>query len=140
MTGVSGWDVLIGIAATMLLAWLALVLALLLIRPRGGLLREALWVLPDALRLVRRLAVDTTVPRGVRIRLGLLLAYLVIPIDVVPDFIPVLGCADDAIIVIAVLRSVVRRAGLDTVRAHWPGTDDGFTALTRVTGMDRVHR
>lgn len=140
MTGVLWWDIFIGIAATVLLAWLALVLALVLARPRGSLLWEALRVLPDALRLVRRLASDTTVPRGVRIRLSLLLAYLVIPIDVVPDFIPVLGCADDAIVVIAVLRSVVRHAGLDTVRAHWPGTDEGFAALIRVTQMDRVHR
>ena len=49
----------------------------------------------------------------------------------------VLGYADDAIIVTAVLRSVVRRAGLDAVRAHWPGTDDGFDALTRLTGLHK---
>ena len=52
-----------------------------------------------------------------RVRLALLLAYLALPIDLIPDFIPVLGYADDAIIVTAVLRSVVRRAGLDAVRA-----------------------
>ena len=62
-------------------------------------------------------------------------AYALSPIDLIPDFIPILGYADDAIIVTAVLRSVVRRAGLDAVRAHWPGTDDGFTALTRLTGI-----
>lgn len=73
--------------------------------------------------------------RGVRIRLGLLLAYLAIPIDVIPDFIPVLGYADDAIIVTLVLRSTVRQAGLDAVRARWPGTDDGFAALCRLTGL-----
>ena len=55
----------------------------------------------------------------------------------IPDFIPVLGYADDAIIVAAVLRSVVRRAGLEAVRAHWPGSDDGFTALVRLTGLAR---
>jgi uncharacterized membrane protein YkvA (DUF1232 family) len=67
----------------------------------------------------------------------LLLAYLAFPIDLIPDFIPVLGYADDAIIVTAVLRSVVRRAGIDAVRAHWPGTDDGFTAITLLAGLDR---
>ncbi len=62
--------------------------------------------------------------------------YLASPIDLIPDFIPVVGYADD---VIVVLRGVVRRAGLPAVRAHWPGTDDGFTALTRITGLsDRV--
>jgi uncharacterized membrane protein YkvA (DUF1232 family) len=109
---------------------------LILVRPRGGLLREGLRLLPDVLRLIRRLAADKTLPRGVRIRLALLLAYLAIPIDLIPDFVPVLGYADDAIIVIAVLRSVVRRAGLDAVRAHWPGSDDGFAAVARLTGLN----
>ena len=137
MTGSFWWDLLIGIAAALLLAWLALVVVLLVARPRGGLLREALRLLPDVLRLVRRLAADKTLPRGVRIRLALLLAYLAIPLDPIPDFIPVLGYADDAIIVTVVLRSVVRRAGLDAVRAHWPGTDDGFATVVRITGLHR---
>lgn len=74
---------------------------------------------------VRRLAADKALPRGIRIRLWLLMLYLAIPIDVIPDFIPVLGYADDAIIVTAVLRAVVRRAGLDAVRAHWPAPTTG---------------
>lgn len=135
VTGSFWWDLLLGVAAALLLAWAALIIALVIVRPRGGLLREALRLLPDVLRLVRRLAADKTLPRGVRIRLGLLLAYLALPIDLVPDFIPVLGYADDAIIVSAVLRSVVRRAGLDAVRAHWPGTEDGFAALARLTRL-----
>ena len=140
MTGSFWWDLLIGVVAAVLLTWLALVLVLLVARPRGGLLREALRVLPDAVRLVRRLAADKTLPRGVRVRLGLLLAYLAFPIDLIPDFIPVLGYADDAIIVTAVLRAVVRHAGIDAVRAHWPGTDDGFAAVSRLTGLDRPTR
>lgn len=138
MTGSFWWDLLLGIATTLLLAWLALILVLLIACPRGGLLREALRILPDVLRLIRRLATDKTLPRAVRIRLGLLLAYLAIPIDLIPDFIPVLGYADDAIVVTAVLRGVVRRAGIDAVRAHWPGTDDGFAAVTRLAGLDRA--
>jgi uncharacterized membrane protein YkvA (DUF1232 family) len=137
VTGSFWWDLTVSVLAALVLAWLALVITLMILRPRGGLLREALRVLPDVLRLVRRLAADSTLPRGVRIRLGLLLAYLAIPIDLIPDFIPVLGYADDAIIATAVLRSMVRRAGLEPVRAHWPGTDDGFTALTRLTGLNK---
>lgn len=136
MTGSVWWDLVLGLVAALVLVWLALVVGLIVVRPRGGLLREALRLLPDVLRLIRRLAADKTLPRGVRIRLALLLAYLAIPIDLIPDFVPVLGYADDAIIVIAVLRSVVRRAGLDAVRAHWPGTDDGFAALARLTGLN----
>ncbi|HEY6746865.1 MAG TPA: DUF1232 domain-containing protein [Mycobacteriales bacterium] len=132
------WQVAIGAIAALLLAWIVLVAALAVARPRGGLLTEALRILPDTLRLVRRLAADPALPRGVRVRLGLLLAYLAMPIDLIPDFIPVLGYADDAIVVTAVLRTVVRRAGIGAVRAHWPGTEDGFAALSRLTGLTRT--
>ncbi|WP_410622500.1 YkvA family protein [Amycolatopsis sp. cmx-8-4] len=135
MTGSFWWDLLITVAAALLLSWIALVLVLAIARPRGGLLTEALRLLPDVVRLLRRLATDRTLPRGVRVRLGLLLAYLAVPIDLIPDFILVLGYADDAIITTAVLRSVIHRAGIDAVRAHWPGTDDGFAALIRLTGL-----
>ncbi len=135
MTGSFWLDLLIGAGTALLLAWVALVVALVLARPRGGLLTEALRLLPDVLRLIRRLAADPDLPRGVRIRLGALLVYLALPVDLIPDFIPVLGYADDAIIVTAVLRSVVRRAGVGAVRAHWPGTDDGFAVLARLTGL-----
>jgi uncharacterized membrane protein YkvA (DUF1232 family) len=136
MTGSVWWDLVLGLVAALVLVWLALVVGLILVRPRGGLLREVLRLLPDVLRLIRRMAADKALPRGVRIRLALLLAYLAIPIDLIPDFVPVLGYADDAIIVTAVLRSVVRRAGLDAVRAHWPGTDDGFAAVARLAGLN----
>jgi len=135
VTGSFWWDLLISAALGLITAWVALIVVLVFVRPRGGLLREALRLLPDVLRLVRRLAADPSLPRGVRIRLGLLLAYLALPIDLVPDVIPVLGYADDAIIVTAVLRGVVRRAGLDAVRQNWPGTDDGFAVLCRLTGL-----
>jgi uncharacterized membrane protein YkvA (DUF1232 family) len=125
------WAILAGLVAT----WLLFLVALVVVRPKGPLLREAIRILPDLIRLLRRLAADRSLPRGVRVRLGLLLAYLAMPIDLIPDFIPVLGYADDAIVVTAVLRSVVRRAGLPAVRAHWPGTGDGFAALCRLTGI-----
>ncbi|NOP99516.1 DUF1232 domain-containing protein [Mycolicibacterium fortuitum] len=137
MTDTWWGDALLGLGAALLLSWLALVIALLIARPRGNLLKEALRLLPDLLRLIRRLAADKSLPRGVRIRLALLAIYLALPIDLIPDFIPVLGYADDAIIVTVVLRSVVRHAGLDAVRAHWPGTDDGFDVVVRLTGLSR---
>ena len=140
MTGSFWWDVAVGVAAALILAWVALIAALAILRPPGGLLREAVRILPDVLRLVRRLAADTTLPSGVRFRLWLLLAYLALPFDLIPDFIPVLGYADDAIIVTAVLRSVVRRAGIVAVRDHWPGSDDGFAALCRLAGLNGSRR
>ena len=126
---------LVSICAGLALTYLALLVALLVVRPKGNLLGEALRLLPDLLRLLRRLAADSDVPRVARVRLSLLLAYLAIPFDLVPDFVPVLGYADDAIIVSLVLRSVIRRAGAPVVRRHWPGTDDGLAALGRLTGL-----
>lgn len=133
----TGWliDLGLAIAAALLLTWLALVVALVIVRPEGKLLREALRILPDAMRLVRRLSSDPALPRGVRIRLWLLLAYLAFPLDLIPDILPVIGYADDAIVVTAVLRSVVRRAGIGPVRTHWPGTPDGLAVLERITGL-----
>ena len=116
-------------------AYLALVAALLLARPKGNLLSEALRLLPDLVRLLRRMAVDSEVPKAARIRLWLLIGYLASPIDLIPDFVPVLGYADDAIIVSLVLRSVVRRAGAPLIRRHWPGTEAGLAALARLTGL-----
>jgi uncharacterized membrane protein YkvA (DUF1232 family) len=128
-------NLMIGLGIAVVASWLVLVVALVVVRPKGALLKEALRILPDLIRLLRRLAADRTLPRGVRVRLGLLLVYLAVPIDLIPDFIPVLGYADDAILVTAVLRSVVRRAGADAVRRHWPGSDDGYAALRRLTGI-----
>jgi uncharacterized membrane protein YkvA (DUF1232 family) len=140
MTGHLWLDVLIGIGVALLSTWLLLVVALAVGRPQCKLLNESTRLLPDLLRLLRRLAVDRSQPAGVRIRLSLLLAYLAMPIDLIPDLIPVLGYADDAIIVTIALRSVARRTGIDELRRHWPGTEDGFAALCRLTGVSRPHR
>ncbi|PWR12643.1 hypothetical protein DKT69_23365 [Micromonospora sicca] len=89
------WRALIGVGVALLFTWIALLIALLVAKPGTAQIKEALRLLPDLLRLLRRLAADNTLPRGVRIRLGLLLAYLAVPFDLIPDFIPVLGYADD---------------------------------------------
>jgi uncharacterized membrane protein YkvA (DUF1232 family) len=126
---------LLGLGVALLVAWLALLVGLALARPEGALLTQIPRLLPDVLRLLRRLAADSSLPRGVRTRLWLLLAYLALPIDLVPDFIPVIGYADDAILVVVVLRSVVRRAGPQAVRRHWPGTPGGLAAVWRLCGL-----
>ncbi|MCV2489249.1 YkvA family protein [Geodermatophilus sp. YIM 151500] len=131
-----GWaQTLVGVGGGLLLCWSVLMVVLWTHRPDAMRARELLRLLPDVLRLVRRLAADGTLPRGVRVRLWLLLAYLVVPIDLVPDFVPVLGHADDAIVAALVLRSVVRRAGASAVERHWPGTADGLAALRRASRL-----
>lgn len=128
--------VAIGVVVALAMVWTTLVLALVLLRPKGGLLREAMRILPDTIRLLRRLATDRSIGISVRLRLWLLFVYLAVPIDVIPDFVPVLGYADDAIIVAAVLRSVVRRAGPDAIRRNWPGTADGLACVWKLARLE----
>ncbi len=132
------WQLTAAVVGGLLLVWLALVGVLYAVGRReqdpAGL-KAALRLVPDVVRLLRRLAADPTLPRGVRIRMLLLLGYLAMPIDLVPDFIPVIGYADDAIIVALALRSVTRAAGADALTKHWPGTAEGLTAVKRLAGV-----
>ena len=121
----------------LLLLWAVLLLVLWLARPDDLTLRDALRLVPDVVRLVRRLAADPAQPRGVRVRLWLLLAYLALPVDLVPDVVPVLGHVDDAVVVVLALRSVVRRAGWTALEEHWPGTPEGLRAVRRLVGAPR---
>ena len=136
MTWVS---VLFSSVAGLVLLYLVLLLALWRASRRGETtaLRESLRLLPDLVRLLHRLARDRTLPRGVRLRLGLLLLYLASPIDLVPDFLPVIGYADDALIVAIALRAVVRQVGPQALDRHWPGTPDGLRLLQDLAGIQR---
>ena len=132
------WQILLGVLAGLVLFWLALVAILWFTKPDDVRVKELLRLLPDVLRLVGRLARDGSLPRGVRVRVWLLLGYLAMPIDLIPDFVPVIGYADDAVVVALVLRSVVRRAGVDALERHWPGTPAGLDALQRLVSVARA--
>jgi uncharacterized membrane protein YkvA (DUF1232 family) len=130
------WVRIVGAAGGgLLLLWLLLLALLWRARPDELTARGALRLLPDVLRLVRRLAADRSLPRAVRVRLWLLLAYLLSPIDLVPDFVPVLGYADDVVVVVWALRSVVRASGADAVARHWPGDATGLAVVSRLAGL-----
>jgi uncharacterized membrane protein YkvA (DUF1232 family) len=131
------WETFLGILVGLAGVYLILLAALWVYARRNpdtvGM-RDALRLLPDLLRAIRRMAADRTVSQGVRIKLILLLAYLVMPVDLVPDFLPVIGHADDVIILALVLRSVIRSAGTDAFRRHWPGTPAGLQVIERLAG------
>lgn len=129
------WWTFVGAAGGVLLLWGAVVSALWLGRPDDLRIRDAVRLLPDLVRLLRGLAGDDGLPRGVRVRLWLLLGYLALPIDLVPDLIPVIGYADDAVVVALALRSVTRVAGPDALDRHWPGTPEGLRAVRRLAGL-----
>ncbi len=126
---------LLGVVGTLLLTWALLLAALYARRPAEGTLRQAVRVMPDAFRLVRRLATDRRVPLGTRIVVWCLVVYLLSPIDLVPDFVPVLGYADDAILTALVLRHLVRRTGLEVLMERWPGDAPGLRTLLALLGL-----
>ena len=129
-------DLLVSIGAALALIWAVLVVYLLRSGPGPGGFTDAARLLPDLVRLISRLSRDKSLPRGVRVRLWLLLGYLVSPLDLIPDFIPVVGYADDAVIVAVALRSVVRRAGAEPLQRHWPGTPGGLAVVQRLAGLE----
>jgi uncharacterized membrane protein YkvA (DUF1232 family) len=90
--------------------------------------------IPDVLRLFKRLIGDSRVARRHKLPLVLMVGYLASPIDLIPDFIPVLGQLDDAAVVAVGLRWVVRAAGPELVSEHWPGPRESLRAVLRLAG------
>ncbi len=86
-------------------------------------------------RPVVELLLDGRVPASRKAMLGLAAAYLASPIDLIPDFIPVIGYADDAVVVVLALRAVARRAGPEALRRHWPGSTDALAAVCQLAGV-----
>ena len=131
------WEALIAVIGGIALIYAALLVLLALYarrHPETVGMKDALRLLPDLVTLLRRLVADRTLHRGIRVRLVLLLGYLLMPIDLVPDFLPVIGYADDVIIVALVLRSVIRRAGNEPLVRHWPGSPSGLALVQRLAG------
>jgi len=127
---------IVGIVAGLLATWVALVLILWLFRPRDVPLRDLVAVVPDLLRLIRDLLGDTQTPLRVRLALTVLLAWIVNPIDLIPEFIPVIGPLDDVVVAVLVLRYVRREVGLEEMRRRWRGTDAGFRLLAAILGTN----
>lgn len=130
------WRVALAVAAALILLWSILAVALWMLRPEARDIKQTLRLMPDVLRLATRLARDRTLALSTRLWLWGLLAYLALPIDLIPDFIPVIGYADDAIILILVLRMVARTVGAGVIRNHWPGTSDGYETICALTGLN----
>jgi uncharacterized membrane protein YkvA (DUF1232 family) len=124
------WQWVVLIAAGALLAYAALVAALV-IAGRRSEARAFAGFIPDCLVLLKRLLADPRVRRRDKALLAALVAYLAMPIDLIPDFIPVAGQLDDAVIVFLVLRSVLRRTEQGLLREHWPGPETSLRLISR---------
>ena len=92
-----------------------------------GLLRA----LPSLIIMLGRLVRDPALPRGVKIALGAAVVYLASPIDLVPDFIPLLGWVDDLLLAAIVLDGVLNFVDRDLLLRYWPGTERSLDALSR---------
>jgi uncharacterized membrane protein YkvA (DUF1232 family) len=92
---------------------------------------------PDCVVLFRRLLRDPRVPRSTKAMLVPAIAYLASPIDLIPDFIPVVGYLDDAVVLAWAMRQIVRAAGPVVVREHWPGPARSLATVLRLATMER---
>jgi uncharacterized membrane protein YkvA (DUF1232 family) len=129
----NGWEWgLVALGAVVLLY--AVLVALFAMVGRRVEARALARFIPDCIVLFRRLLSEPRVPRGRKLLLLALVAYLSMPFDLIPDFIPVAGQLDDAILVALVLRSILRGAGPDLIREHWPGPARSLDALLRLAG------
>jgi uncharacterized membrane protein YkvA (DUF1232 family) len=122
--------VVVGVGLTLVLY--ALFIALLLVAGRRTDARALATLIPDCLALFRGLVRDPRVPTSRKLLLVALIAYLAMPFDLIPDFIPVAGQLDDAIIVALVLRALVRTGGPELVREHWRGPERSLNVILRL--------
>jgi uncharacterized membrane protein YkvA (DUF1232 family) len=134
------FSILIGLGSALAAACLAPILVLIVARPKGLNARTATAIVPNVLRLLRGLYRDPDVPRSVRVRVWIAIAYNIQPFNLIPDFVPVIGFADNVVVTAWALRSAVRKAGTDAVARHWPGTSDQFEVLVRVTRLGKPSR
>jgi uncharacterized membrane protein YkvA (DUF1232 family) len=131
-------SVIVGIVVGLVAVWAGLVAILWLLRPRGVPMREMIRVVPDLVRLLRSLLADGSTPLDVRLVLAGLVVWLLIPIDLVPDFLPGVGVLDDVVLTILAFRYTRRRVGVERLRARWAGSADGFASLIRLIGSGRA--
>lgn len=123
------WGLLLALVGLYLLVVCGLVLA-----GRREQARAIAGFVPDCAVMFARLARDPATPRGARMALVVLAAYLASPIDLVPDFIPIAGQLDDAILVVLALGWLVRSRGERAIREAWPGPDSSLRVLLATTG------
>ena len=127
-------DVILQIVVALVALWALLLVLFWALRPKNVSVRELLGLIPDVLRLLRSVIGDRSAPVDVRIVLIGLLAWILSPIDLIPEFIPVLGPLDDVVVAVVAMRYVRRRVGIEDLRRRWQGSDEGFALLVRVIG------
>jgi uncharacterized membrane protein YkvA (DUF1232 family) len=116
------------------LVWTAAIVALVALGRRSSA-AELARLLPNLVVLFRGLLRDPRVPRSSKLWLGAAIVWFVSPIDLIPEFIPVAGPLDDAIVAALVLRHIVKRAGPTVVEEHWRGGPGTLRIILRAAGV-----
>jgi uncharacterized membrane protein YkvA (DUF1232 family) len=129
MTSMSQWPLFLGLAVVV--AYGVFVAGLALVG-RSVHARAVAGFVPDCIVLFQRLLRDSRMPRRYKALVVALLGYLALPFDVVPDFIPVAGQLDDAVVVALTLRAILRGAGLEMIEEHWPGPRSSLSVILRL--------
>jgi uncharacterized membrane protein YkvA (DUF1232 family) len=120
------------IAAVVTVAVYAAAVGALVVAGRRGDARALARFVPDCVVLFKRLLGDPRVPRARKALLAAALVYLASPIDLVPDFVPVAGQLDDAVVVALALRTLLAGAHADLLTEHWPGPRESLAVLQRL--------
>lgn len=102
------------------------------------LISDAAKMLPNLVKLVARLIKDPRVPRRSKIALGLAFAYVASPIDIIPEVVPVLGWADDLLLLMLAIDALIERAGREVVEEHWDGPVDLLGLIREVIAAARI--
>jgi uncharacterized membrane protein YkvA (DUF1232 family) len=131
MTSTAQWLLFLGLAALIVYGIFVGGLAL---AGRSADARALAGFIPDCIVLFRRLLGDSRMPRRYRALIVALLGYLALPFDVVPDFIPVAGQLDDAVVVALALRAILRGSGPEMIEEHWPGPRSSLSFILRLAG------
>jgi uncharacterized membrane protein YkvA (DUF1232 family) len=129
--GSVGWPWLL--LGAIVALYLAFVVALLILGRRTDA-RAVAGFIPDCVRLIKRLATAPETSRAQRFALLALVGYLALPIDLIPDFIPVAGVLDDAILVALALRWLIRGRGEAAIREAWPGPESSLRVILGLAG------
>jgi uncharacterized membrane protein YkvA (DUF1232 family) len=120
----------LGVLVSALAAWVVLIVLIGVAARRHRVpVGVATRTVRDTIRLLRSLAADREMPRSIRWRLGFALFYCCQPFNLIPDFIPVIGYADNIVVAAWALRSVISIAGSDVVEQRWPGSPEGLAIL-----------
>ena len=129
----------VGLATSLLAAVVALLIAAAVARPRGLSPGDLLRVYPGLVRLLASLSKDPRVGRTVRWRLLVALVYNAQPFNVIPDFVPVIGFADNVVVTAWAVRSAIRKSGPAVVFSNWSGSRAGFALVCQLCRLKITH-